>query len=226
MVDATTRIVPGAPPPTPVSKSQKKKRKAVKGKLGSAEPDNPIIPDTTTASVSDQKPEVSDEKEATVPPNHVVAPSASEAPPSATEDDIGYKPSPVVDLVHKRLKAIHKKIVSIVWLLSPLSSWSDWVFFGAGADINVRVNTFRKLERWPKAHTENSSLAGSCPEGTGRSEKGHRSMYYNLFTAKGSQLTEKNRCMNRSKSKNWLWNASRLNKLKSRDYEMLLLLLT
>jgi hypothetical protein len=114
MVDATTRIVPGAPPPTPVSKSQKKKRKAVKGKLGSAEPDNPIIPDTTTASVSDQKPEVSDEKEATVPPNHVVAPSASEAPPSATEDDIGYKPSPVVDLVHKRLKAIHKKIVSIV----------------------------------------------------------------------------------------------------------------
>jgi hypothetical protein len=112
MVDATTRIVPGAPPPTPVSKSQKKKRKAVKGK---GEPDNTaIISDTTAASVSDQKPDASDEKEATVPPNHVVGPSASEAPPSTTEDDIGYKPSPVVDLVHKRLKAIHKKIVSTV----------------------------------------------------------------------------------------------------------------
>jgi hypothetical protein len=113
MVDATTRIVPGAPPPTPVSKSQKKKRKTVKGK-GSVEPDNPaIIPDTTAASVSDQKPDASDEKEVAAPPNHIVAP-ASEAPPSATEDDISYKPSPVVDLVHKRLKAIHKKIVSIV----------------------------------------------------------------------------------------------------------------
>ncbi|KIM78917.1 hypothetical protein PILCRDRAFT_824042 [Piloderma croceum F 1598] len=112
MVDATTRIVPGAPPPAPVSKSQKKKRKAVKGK-GSAEPDNPIIPDTTAASISDPKPDAPDEIEATVPPNHVVAPSASEAPPSTTEDDIGYKPSPVVDLVHKRLKAIHKKTARI-----------------------------------------------------------------------------------------------------------------
>ena len=122
MVEATPRIVPGAPPPTLVSKSQKKKRKAVKGK-GSAEPDSPaVIPDTADPSVADQTPGVSEVKEVTVSPSYV-APSASEAPQSAMDDDVSYRPSPVVDLVHKRLKAIHKKIVSVFLLPTACMSW-------------------------------------------------------------------------------------------------------
>jgi hypothetical protein len=117
MVEATSRIVPGAPPPTPITKSQKKKRKAGKGK-GSAEPDSPaVVPDATAANVLDQASGGSDVKEDTVSPQVAAPPSVNEGPQSAVEDDVGYKPSPVVDLVHKRLKAIHKKIVSI---LSPL----------------------------------------------------------------------------------------------------------
>ena len=111
MVEATSRIVPGAPPPTPISKSQKKKRKTGKVR-GSAEPDSPALaPDNAASAVLDSAPGGSDVKETTVAPQ--VAPSVNEAPQSAVEEDIGYKPSPVVDLVHKRLKAIHKKIVSI-----------------------------------------------------------------------------------------------------------------
>lgn len=111
MVEATSRIVPGAPPPTPISKSQKKKRKTGKGR-GSAEPDSPALaPDNAASVVLDSALSGSDVKESTVAPQ--VAPSVNEAPQSAVEEDIGYKPSPVVDLVHKRLKAIHKKIVSI-----------------------------------------------------------------------------------------------------------------
>lgn len=112
MVEATSRVVPGAPPPTPISKSQKKKRKSVRVK-GSGEPDSPVVvPDSETAG--EQAPGVSDVKESVVAPGLVATTSLSvdDAPPSAVDDDLGYKPSPVVDLVHKRLKAIHKKIVS------------------------------------------------------------------------------------------------------------------
>jgi hypothetical protein len=114
MVEATSRIVPGAPPPTPISKSQKKKRKTGKGR-GSAEPDSPALaPDNAASGVLDSAPGGSDVKESTLVPQ--VASSVNEAPQSAVEEDVGYKPSPVVDLVHKRLKAIHKKIVSIFLL--------------------------------------------------------------------------------------------------------------
>lgn len=113
MVEATSRVVPGAPPPTPISKSHKKKRKGVKGK-GSVEPNNHVgVSDTTTASVLDTVPGVSDVKEDVTARDLVATTSVDEAPQSALEDDAGYKPSPVVDLVHKRLKAIHKKIASI-----------------------------------------------------------------------------------------------------------------
>lgn len=111
MVEAVPRVVPGAPPPTPISKSQKKKRKTVKAK-GSAEIDsNGVVSDTTTAKVLDTAPGISDLNEVSAAPNLVATTSADEALP---DDDAGYKPSPVVDLVHKRLKAIHKKIASIL----------------------------------------------------------------------------------------------------------------
>jgi hypothetical protein len=113
MVEATARLVPGAPPPARISKSQKKKRKPVKGK-SSAEADSAaVVPDAPASSVLSQVPSIPDGKEVTVVPSHVTTLASNEIFQPALEDDAGYKPSPVVDLVHKRLKAIHKKIVSI-----------------------------------------------------------------------------------------------------------------
>jgi hypothetical protein len=115
MTEATARIVPGAPPPTPISKSQKKKRKSVKPK-GGDELNSPVVAqDTTTSSPLEKAPGITDVKEGLVAPALTAVPSGSadDVPQSAVDDDAGYKPSPVVDLVHKRLKAIHKKIVSI-----------------------------------------------------------------------------------------------------------------
>lgn len=113
MAEISNRIVPGAPPPTAASKSQKKKRKSVKVK-DSGETDSPVVvPDTATVSVSEKVPGLSDVKEGVIAPGLVTTTSvsASDVPHSVLEEE-GYKPSPVVDLVHKRLKAIHKKIVS------------------------------------------------------------------------------------------------------------------
>lgn len=113
MAEVTNRSVPGAPPPIAASKSQKKKRKSVKVK-GPGEPDSPVVvPDTAAASVLDKAPGLSDVKQGVVAPGLVATTSvsASDVPQSALDEE-GYKPSPVVDLVHKRLKAIHKKIVS------------------------------------------------------------------------------------------------------------------
>lgn len=111
MVDvAAQRIVPGAPPPTPLSKNQKKKRKT-KPKNGEVTADSPIVaPDTISAAVSEKAVEISDIQETTPAPE----PSAqleSEAVP-VPEDDLLVKLSPIVDLIHKRLKATTKKIVS------------------------------------------------------------------------------------------------------------------
>lgn len=114
MLEAT-RIVPGAAPPIPVSKSQKKKRKTVKPK-GGDELNSPIVvADTTAASLLEKAPGIAEVKEGLVAPALTAVPSGSadDVPSSAIDDDAGYKPSPVVDLVHKRLKATHKKIVSI-----------------------------------------------------------------------------------------------------------------
>ena len=112
MAEVANRIVPGAPPPTAASKSQKKKRKSVKAK-DSGETDSSVVPDTATASVLEKALGLSDIKEGDIAPGVVATTSvsASDVPHSALEEE-GYKPSPVVDLVHKRLKAIHKKIVS------------------------------------------------------------------------------------------------------------------
>lgn len=115
MAETTVRIVPGAPPPTPISKSQKKKRKSVKPKGGDELSSPVVVQDTTTANSLEKSPSVTDVKEGLVAPalNSMPSGSADDVPQSAVDDDAGYKPSPVVDLVHKRLKATHKKIVSV-----------------------------------------------------------------------------------------------------------------
>jgi hypothetical protein len=102
------RIVPGAPPPTPLSKTQKKKRKA---KAKSAEPsDVPTVPEATSAALTEKTPESSEPQEATLLAPEVIAQSDSQMS-LLPEEEVLLKPSPIVDLIHKRLKATTKKIV-------------------------------------------------------------------------------------------------------------------
>lgn len=98
------RFVPGAPPPAPLSKSQRKKRKA-KTK-GDAPEDHPVS-DPTAAALIEKAPEPADIQQGTVASELVVQDSQA---PSIQEEDV-IKLSPIVELVSKRLKATNKKIV-------------------------------------------------------------------------------------------------------------------
>ncbi|KAF8893392.1 hypothetical protein BD779DRAFT_1620446 [Infundibulicybe gibba] len=111
MVEAPVqRVVPGAPPPTPLSKSQKKKRKAKSKPEGSV--DSPVaVPDPTSAALIEKAPEASDVQDGSVAADLVVQPEV-DAPP-LPEEEVLLKPSPIVDLIHKRLKATTKKISRI-----------------------------------------------------------------------------------------------------------------
>ncbi|KDR74988.1 hypothetical protein GALMADRAFT_268537 [Galerina marginata CBS 339.88] len=102
------RIVPGAPPPTPLSKTQKKKRKA-KGK--SDNDDTPATPTTAATPLVEKIAETPEVRESSLAPE-LVNRSESQATP-LPEEDVLFKPSPIVDLVHKRLKATTKKISRI-----------------------------------------------------------------------------------------------------------------
>ncbi|KAF8348403.1 hypothetical protein F5887DRAFT_647004 [Amanita rubescens] len=107
------RIVPGAPPPAPLSKTQKKKRKA-KVKTGPENspidtndidhPESPIIttPDAPAIPLVENAPDAGDSQK------DVLAPG-QETPDLPDE----LKHSPVVELVSKRLKATTKKITRI-----------------------------------------------------------------------------------------------------------------
>ena len=106
----TQRIIPGAPPPTPLSKNQKKRRKG-KGPGGDAL----AVPDSPSVIVSEKTPEP--EVQESIPAPDSLIRSDSLATP-LPEEDVLLKPSPIVDLVHKRLKATSKKIVSFQMFLS------------------------------------------------------------------------------------------------------------
>ncbi|KAI0958732.1 hypothetical protein AcV7_004461 [Taiwanofungus camphoratus] len=104
----TLRIVPGAPTPPPQSKSQqKKKRKSAKPK---SEPvaNDLVVSDSTSAALIEQAPTEADVKEGSVAPELVVQPEEAQTP----VDESAQKTSPIIELLNKRLKAIHKKIVS------------------------------------------------------------------------------------------------------------------
>ena len=106
------RIVPGAPPPTPLSKTQKKKRKA---KAKSAESgDAPALPEVTSAAPTETTPDPPETQETTLAPE-VIAQSDSQMS-LLPEEEVLLKPSPIVDLIHKRLKATTKKIVFTICL--------------------------------------------------------------------------------------------------------------
>lgn len=113
MVDAPPpqRIVPGAPPPTPLSKSQIKKKRKTKAKTNESTPDSPVtIPDAASAALVDKAPEPSDVQEGTIAPELVAQPEETKV---EEELEVSWKPSPIVELVQKRLKATTKKIVCL-----------------------------------------------------------------------------------------------------------------
>jgi len=96
------RFVPGAPPPTPLSKSQKKKL------LAKRKPANPAVVQR------DASPEEQNDSVENHHTQEVAAPESvtQSEPTAAPEGEVLHKPSPIVDLVNKRLKSTTKKIVS------------------------------------------------------------------------------------------------------------------
>jgi len=105
------KIVPGAPP-MQLTKSQLKKRRKAKGKGDEDAPDSPssVIPDATSAALIEEAPVLSEG--AKLAPELVAQPA-----PKADEE---VKPSPIVDLINKRVKAANKKIVRCGSRSSPL----------------------------------------------------------------------------------------------------------
>jgi hypothetical protein len=102
-IAAALRLVPGAPPPIALSKSQRKKRKTgTKSRTPGSPADGSVtLPDAPSAD----GPPDEDLKADNVAPEPA---AASEAP---THDDLGPKSSPVVELLQKRMRTLNKKIV-------------------------------------------------------------------------------------------------------------------
>jgi hypothetical protein len=127
------RIVPGAPPPAPLSKSQKKKRKAKKPT--DSTPESPTLLDLSSAAPPAEKaPESVETREDSIAPEPSTQPESLATP--ATEEDLLLKHSPIVELVTKRLKATTKKIArrfSLVQVRNSLINFLD-------ADICLRGN--------------------------------------------------------------------------------------
>lgn len=120
------RIVPGAPPPTPLSKSQQKKKRKVAGTKRPDGSDGPDVVSPKDAALIDHIPSAdhTDPSLFAPPEEGAVAAAASELvaniAPSIIEPiliNAPKKTSAVVELVNKRYRALTKKIVR-----SPLCS--------------------------------------------------------------------------------------------------------
>lgn len=109
MTEAAKRFVPGAPPPAPVSKTQKKKRKAGrKGDEDSADV-HVVIPDAHGAALVDKAPEQAEIKAGAIASELVADADHASSPDGATA-----KPSSaVVEMLNKRIKYLSKKIVRL-----------------------------------------------------------------------------------------------------------------
>ena len=106
---STPRVVPGAPPPATLSKSQKKKRKGGAKTKEESEAGSHVAVDATAASPIEEKAAVeNDVKEEVVAPQLAVQPSEGEAVTPVGD----HKASPIVEMLNKRLKANSKKLVS------------------------------------------------------------------------------------------------------------------
>ncbi|KAL0576296.1 hypothetical protein V5O48_005672, partial [Marasmius crinis-equi] len=113
MIDtAAQRTVPGAPPSAPLSKSQLKRLRKAKSKNDdSASVASGVeVPDTTAAALIEKAPEPADIQEGSVAPELV-----TESPSQEQDQDqeVTLKPSPIIELISKRLKATNKKIMRI-----------------------------------------------------------------------------------------------------------------
>lgn len=108
MVDSPAqRLVPGAPPPAPLTKSQLKKKRKSK-KADDVEEPSVAIPDATAAALTDKAPQPEDLASGALAPELV----AQHTPAiSNTELESTITLSPIVDLITKRLKTTNKKIV-------------------------------------------------------------------------------------------------------------------
>lgn len=118
----TVRVVPGAPPPAPISKSQKKKRKATAIKKSTSEQsngaDHVVVPDATASALIDQAPTQNDIKEGSVAPELVAQSEAQVTREvSPVPGSVETKPSHIVDMLNKRVKATTKKIVRVPSIL-------------------------------------------------------------------------------------------------------------
>ncbi|KAH8119227.1 hypothetical protein DFH11DRAFT_1563669 [Phellopilus nigrolimitatus] len=101
------KLVPGAPPPAQPAKTTKKKRKGAKK---DDEPHTPVeIPDTQAAALTEKAPEEADVKSGAVAEELAAQPE----PPKEETDENLVKPSPVVELLGKRVKVLNKKITRI-----------------------------------------------------------------------------------------------------------------
>jgi hypothetical protein len=106
---ATQRIVPGAPPPAPVSKSQRKKRKTQKKGDDENGIESPVIANAPgSIGTANSEHNYAEEKPAEAP----TAPETAGTQTPALVDEEA-KPSPIVDFIGKRLKQTTKKIVCI-----------------------------------------------------------------------------------------------------------------
>jgi len=108
------RVVPGAPPPTALSKTQKKKRKAKVGGGDESEVATPVLEKVQLPAEDKEKSAVPEKTHEKVPAPESIAPADSTA--AALDDDL-IKLSPIVDLIHKRMKATTKKIVCFLLAL-------------------------------------------------------------------------------------------------------------
>ena len=117
----THRIVPGAPPPTPLSKSQQKKKRKVAGMKRPDGEDGPDVASPKDAALIDHVPSAdhTDPSLLAPPEESAVAAAASEMvaniiAPSFIDPILANAPkktSAVVELVNKRYRAMTKKIV-------------------------------------------------------------------------------------------------------------------
>ena len=124
MPEPPQRTFLGASPPVTLSKPQKKRRKANKPK------DAVAVAAWAAAfkeseAVLEPAPEPIEVQEPIIAPEPV--PSTENPSTPLPKNEILPKPSPVVDLIHKRLKATSKKIVSFILILF-ISLTLKWFF--------------------------------------------------------------------------------------------------
>jgi len=121
----TQRIVPGAPPPTPLSKSQQKKKRKVAGVKRPDGSDGPDVVKPKDAALIDHVPTADNTDPALLasPEEAAVAAASEKAAdiaPSIIEPILANAPkktSAVVELVNKRYRALTKKIVRVLFTL-------------------------------------------------------------------------------------------------------------